>query len=344
MNNPSLNDYDHNKQVVSFIREFGCMLLFKENEEWIYYCDIYLNFPFLSTINAVQDHKSYFKLSLPPYMTVQDSTLQNIKNKLGDFEQNYSKYKLNDYFRDQNSSVEHLIYEKNNVIFRKSPINIINDIRDLYQTDTMVKERLIKLKTAILFLSTLYKFVNTSTIIVKGKEDFSAIENTYKMLLKETKKENTKKIDKVFKNIYDIDIFLSDFRMIDNCKGKGNLEFMYTTLADIEKQLLPNSELMFLDLIIKNTNDAYKKFHNPVYDSLITLLCAILILCVEYHYKINKSAYNKSIADKYKITNTINLLKNKTGGSYDNKDLDYLYKCIKYRSKYLKMKREKNSK
>ena len=132
---------------------------------------------------------------------------------------------------------------------------------ELYWGDTLVKERVKLLNDKNLFFDLFVKISENTLFVVKGAQDFIAFNNMVKLL-----KYNTLPN---FDNSYDIETFngLSNYLY-----ASSQLENTYKNI--IKTTIYKQFAKQIFDTITKNIGD---KAHNPVVDSLFTIIVAVTI-------------------------------------------------------------------
>ena len=134
---------------------------------------------------------------------------------------------------------------------------------DLYMNDPEVINRTLTDQQEKLFFDYFKVIIGHAYIVVKGKRDMDALNNTYKLI---SDSENSKI---GFDSYYDIEIFNQFSRRIS---GSGQLENTYNAL--IKDKLYIKHIKPFFDYVqIKIGSNA----HNPLVDSMFTIVVAIVI-------------------------------------------------------------------
>ena len=355
----ALDDY-----FASFIREFGALIFVKDtNNDWYFVGNILINFRDISdifsrlnckyimginstvkseTLKKMQDNDKYFDIK-----NIFDLLLDD-KNKIGEtitkikelikinpiINSFVNKRKLNEIYsileslNNLNNSnnvdisviKEHVMKLKRIVksvphdIFGKYLKEQYKDIfleqLNLYSQDELVKKRTLDKKSELEFLDIFNSLSKKSMFVVKGKRDMEAINNTEILL------SNNYKIK--FHSYYDIEIFNHFSKMK---YGNGQLETTYKGLINtpIYKK---NGQQFFGKIIEIIGEDA----HNPVVDSLFTIIVASVI----------NMGLNSFFMDDNVILNDDHYRDN----IHNNKIIKegYMNKYVKYKNKYIQLK------
>lgn len=222
--------------------------------------------------------------------------LKNIKNLENDRDINYDlKYITKTLYRIQFEVYGKYLDKEIRKKFVKSA--------SLYWNDKNVITRLLD-KNDKNFLSQLNILSNSSLFLVKGMMDFTAIKNMYRLVFKINKEPI--KLD----HYYDIETF----------NGFSNLMFKSSQLEDTYKGLtktkIYNDDIKLIFNDIKSTIG--EKAHNPLADSLFTIIVAVII--------------NYGLNDYFDEQ-----LKSNQGGGIIYKNF------IKYKNEYLRLKNRKHS-
>lgn len=232
---------------------------------------------------------------------IEDFRLQNILNvfknikKAWDYE--YIEQKVNQIKRYL-SSLPFNIYGK---YLRQSYKEIVFDQYDLYWEDSMVKQRLIKEKDAIVFIDLLQDIGKYSYFIVKGRRDFDALDNSYMML------NDVNKTYLQLNFVYDIETFNG----LSGVFYKGaKLETTYRGM--IQEKIYKEHAHNFFDKLIK---DIGEQAHNPLVDSLLTIVVAstLNLMLNDYYGQQKGGEINKYMLNYQKCRNQyMNLKYNKS--------------------------------
>ena len=218
--------------------------------------------------------------------------LQKIKN-MNNFDDVLKELK---YIKKQLNSIQYEIFggyldNTNQKIFTK--------LNDLYWNDKLVKDRLRIINKKYETFMQLFKSISSESIlVVKGKMDLIALKNMFALI--------TNKNDLKLDHYYDIETF----------NGFSSTHFKGSQLEDTYKNLISYeiyqkiAKPLFDQIAINIGNKA----HNPVVDSLFTIIVAIIINLGLNEY------FAKNINQK-----------NIASNSYQN---EYL----KYKTKYLQLK------
>lgn len=132
---------------------------------------------------------------------------------------------------------------------------------ELYWSDTLVKERVKLMSDKNLFFELFTKISENTLFVVKGIQDFVAFNNTVNLLKHDTLPN--------FDNSYDIETFngLSNYLY-----ASSQLENTYKNI--IKTKVYKKFAKKIFDSIIKTIGN---KAHNPVVDSLFTIIVAVTI-------------------------------------------------------------------
>lgn len=187
------------------------------------------------------------------------SNINDIFNQivgLNDFNDIQDKLK---YIKRHLGSIQHEIYAK---YLKKDDKLILNQLSELYWSDELVQNRLKFIDKKYGFFMSSFKYLTQQTVFVlKGRMDIVALKNTYMLINKADELQ--------INNYYDIETFngLSSFLY-----SSSQLENTYNGL--IKTSLYDDTAKNFFDEIGKNIGN---KAHNPVVDSLFTIVVAIVI-------------------------------------------------------------------
>jgi hypothetical protein len=258
-------------EVSPFVREFG-MLLFvadRETNGWFFYGSLHLNFPSPIEFGIKHDRLKYVSSD---YSDVTNITRE--KMKLNDkifmdmeFINSYirdcnidekKKAKKLDYFSTKRGRILHEIYRDR---LKHKYVKIFDDQIDLYTNDPLVRKRSINKIQTKTFLELMNIFQESTTFLVKGKQDFKALCNDMKLLQIECNMVNGN-------DSYDIEIFN---RLSQQLFGQATLEATYHGLIECDEYKLIKKSL---DKLVPVTEI---RAHNPVFDSYFTFVVAITI-------------------------------------------------------------------
>jgi hypothetical protein len=228
-----------NNQQLQTVNEMGGIIFCKINNFW------YLNYLFHFNLPPQHKHINELYLMMTKYNTLSKKTEKKnieLENKLLDYfkpsilTKKNKKYcfKINGY--SLKDKIKHDLFVK-----------IINNIFN----DKEYKKRLII--DDVNFMKLTVKLFNKSFLIVKGEEDFKALNNQLVLL-------NVKK-KFIFKNYFDI-AFFNNF-LFKKC-GSAELEKSYYCLENLGFTKTFNK---YLEIIITFTK---LKAHNPLIDSYLT--------------------------------------------------------------------------
>jgi len=279
-------------KVAPMIRELGMMIFLMDKKDmvWYYIGNLHVNFNIYSDVYKI-------RYLLSKYCTVTDNTRKIMENndKFFDVSQIYNLSKgqiykiinksflVNEFTNNKDKILD--IIQSNNQLFDKDKYMIQRLLRnipfevygeyikgtkyedifttqfDLYMGDKLVKDRLLSHEQELLLLDILYKLTPYTCIVLKGKRDMYALNNTVKYT------GYTNNIN--FTDIYDIEIFNAFSR---NNYGNAQLETTYNGLIET-------------DIYHKHVRREFKHIqrsiggdaHNPVVDSLFTIIVAIVI-------------------------------------------------------------------
>ena len=199
------------------------------------------------------------------------------------------------YIKKQLNGIQYEIYSKYlNLTGKKS----FNQLNDLYWNDKLVKERLKIINTKYdLFMDLFKRLSFDSILILKGKMDIIALKNMYALIFN--------KNDLIIEHYYDIETF----------NGFSSMHFNGSQLEDTYKNLIKYeiyeqiAKPLFDQIMVNIGNKA----HNPVVDSLFTIVVAIII--------------NLGLNEYFSKQNNIN------GGK------GHYTEYIKYKNKYSQLKK-----
>jgi hypothetical protein len=260
--------------------EMGGILLVKQENEWYYHGNFHFNLPPVKAITKLNVIQS-------DYINISKQTQKKIEH----IEKQYLYHKKLETYRDDpikfmkyyNSIKDLPIIKKKKLKVNKTNLNQLlkkvkdisftlklkdigstnfHKIWDLYLDDEYVKERTIKPTKE--WLSSLYKTMSSSLLMVKGDMDLIAINNLMKQY-------NLPMLPKTIV-VYDIAFFNDIFRKLCN---NAQLEKTYHCI--IEKNLLDPALKHDLKKIFKSLVLIDKKLvaHNPLVDSFYTLIVGI---------------------------------------------------------------------
>ncbi len=222
---------------------------------------------------------------------IEDYRLQNILNvfksikNAWDYE--YIEQKVNQIKRYL-SSLPFNIYGK---YLRQSYKEIVYDQYDLYWKDSMVKQRLINKKDAVQFIDILHDIGKYSYLVVKGRRDLDALNNTYMMV------NNTNKTYLQFNYMYDVETFNG----LSGIHYKGaKLETTYQGM--IQEKIYKEHAKSFFDKLIK---DIGEDAHNPLVDALFTIVvgATINLIINDYYGNQKGGQINKYLLNSQKYLN-----------------------------------------
>lgn len=337
--------------LIMFIRD--------DKRNWFYIGHIFVNFPGLTTFDInlshtryfpslyatvsdktkelMEQNDKYFYLDYSIDMFELYDTSQNYLNLVNKIEQIFQQSDLvNEFIDDKNRKllfeiinkikksypdninyIKHAITELKKII-KDVPFNIYGKYIDnnklkkifynqskLYWNDPLVKSRLIDKKSAKMFLDMFNTLSDNTYYIVKGKRDIEALNNTFMLL------HDSKKSDMDLKYIYDIEIFN---QLSNRFFGGAKLEMTYEGMTN--SPIYKHTSQTFFN---KLTHIIGETAHNPVTDSLFTVIVAVTINLILNSYF--------ATFDKY---------------MYGSGDKDYEYKYKKYKEKYLSVKNKSN--
>lgn len=157
----------------------------------------------------------------------------------------------------------------------------------LYWNDKLVLERLKLLDgKETIFFNILSKLSEESIYLVKGMMDFQALKNMYRLIF------NTKKDKIKFENYYDIEFFNG---ISNNLFKSSRLEETYNNL--IKTKIYNDNAKELFSEIKRNIGG---KAHNPIADSLFTIVVAIVInLALNDFFSKDKGLKQKGGSNSY---------------------------------------------
>lgn len=236
--------------IVKFPREVG--IVYKNNDTQMVYKLLFnVDVSFL-------ERYSIRNLMLPPYITINNPDLKSALEQLG---QNIKK----ELFGSDNKYVEpknkfRYVYNKN-MRENSNKKQVINSLMRAYNEN--VSRRLISIES---FMNILIELTNMNKIfIVKGVFDEKVLKNFICIFLSQNRNPiDTAQINKIFKNIVDIDKVKTMFGI----KGTQKDIFKYGFRLE-----------QMVQAIVERTKDKYKKYipenslaHNPTTDALYHLI------------------------------------------------------------------------
>ena len=236
---------------------------------------------------------------------LREETKQNIIQRL-----NYLKSKNNfkevqkelKFIKRPLSKVQYEIYGR---YLLDDYYDIFSRLNNMYWNDRLVRDRLKIIENKeTLFFSLLSKLSEETIYLIKGMMDFQAIKNMYRLIF------NTNKEKIRLENYYDIETFNG---ISNQLFGSSQLEETYKNL--IKTKIYRKYAKNLFDEILKKIG---KKAHNPVVDSLFSIVVAVVM-----NLGLN-SFFDKEL--------------NLTGGSLKNKNIKYLEKYMRYKNEYLNLK------
>ncbi|QKF94345.1 hypothetical protein QKU48_gp0887 [Fadolivirus algeromassiliense] len=347
MDKYTYNNNSNNDPTARFIREIGMMFFIKESStKWYYIGSIFVNFNSLdkygfklddlkligtkySTVNDLtfnqmlknenyltvenlitplqddflfrskKDYKSKIyhtiKLLKSNYLfnnfltdKIKDKVI-NILHNILTFDDFSDVTKELKYIKKQLHNIQHELYGRYlDKVLLKSLINT----HKLYWNDDLVLERIkLTYKKENIFFETLEHLVNDAVLIVKGKMDLIAINNMALMLT-----ENKLLIE----NYYDIETFNGFSQLMYK---SAQLEETYNNM--IKSNIYAQKAKELFDRIGVTIGD---KAHNPLVDSLFTIIIAVIVnLGLNKYFKeLDENQYGGNYYHKYYIS-----LKNK---------------------------------
>jgi hypothetical protein len=245
-----------------------------------------------STLKEMETNEKVFKLEyiMEPLenknlFKSHDKYLQEVENIMGKLNKNYIythianeslKKSINNNFTQLKltSSYHHVEKEVGSIkkklmkikfnvygVYLQDTQFYINFLKshELYWADTLVKKRL--LQNTSIFFELFAKISEETLFVVKGVQDFIAFNNTIKLLGYEYTPN--------FNNLYDIETFNG---LSNNLYLSSQLEVTYKNI--IKTKIYRQFVKKIFDHISKNIGD---KAHNPVVDSLFTIIIAVTI-------------------------------------------------------------------
>lgn len=218
---------------ITCVNELGAIILCKIDNYWYLVCLVHFNLPSLT------DNIDDMYLLMTKYNTLSKKTEEKnieLENKLFEYYPNDNKfhYRMNGQRLKKN--------KKQYELFIKIMNNVFNDKE--------YKKRLIKEDKEFMKITNI--LFNQSYLIVKGKEDFKAINNQLKLL----------KIKALpFDNYFDIAIY--NQLLFKKCDS-AELEKSYQCLEKLNIDYSFNEYIEFIEKFTK------LKAHNPLVDSYMT--------------------------------------------------------------------------
>lgn len=291
---------------VSFIREFGGIIFLKGNNKWYYLGNLLFNF---ANVEKYKVNSLNIRLTHSKYSTVTEDTKNKmmlneqafniidlpkneiVKNWLFNkfYNEDERKHIISLLVKDQLSEQENNYINKKlqNINFNTYGIylnswyqNILKTQQKLYYGDKLVKDRILGNKDEHNFMDLFGVLSKYTYFVVKGKRDMEAIINSQKLI--------KNKSNITFKSIYDIEIFN---KMSQNIYGNAQLETTFNGL--IKTNIYKDNFAAFFDPLL--SGDA----HNPMTDSLWTIIVALCIANGTNEYLSDKNNYTLEY-EKYK--------------------------------------------
>ena len=307
-----------NDNTAKFIRELGMLFFIKDVSFNIYYIgNLFLNFESLTQFGF--DLK-LIKLIGSKYADVTEDIYHKM-NKLEDnfklsVHDNLSKLKKNYMFRNFltpnkqnmiidrihklnsitdpdkvnkesnyiNKQLNQIQYEIYGKYLKETDFDIFFQLNKLYWEDKQVLSRIKLIQGKYkLFIDLLTNIIDNSVLVLKGKMDIIAIKNSFKLI-------NKTNID--INHYYDIETFNG---ISNTLYSSSQLENTYRGI--IETDIYQKIAKPLFDEIILQIGD---RAHNPVVDSLFTIVVAIAMNLGLNDYFAKKGGYKKEYL-KYKI-------------------------------------------
>jgi hypothetical protein len=315
-----------NTAVYNFVREFG-MLIFTRHfdktnvSSWGYYGKVIFNVPLQEVLKSNMFVDKDLKIVRPKFATTTKDTKNNMIDKMTEYFNILNKDPLKYYNRaetkKENNAIGgdymfHYDYKVGN-----NPLPAIhNEINRLYHSDPEVKKRTLSKNKVVSFISFLdetskYRYEKGVQFasVVKGKMDFVALTNTYRLLdsnysgyLSFDKNYDIQSFNKMSQMLY------GNAKLETTCEGVVNSSFLKNFFKQHKGEYGVKAFEEFVNYW-KSSNSA----HDPIWDSACTFLTAVIL--------------NMGLYDVFKEDQL-----NKTGGSI------YKYKYKKYKRKYLSLK------
>lgn len=278
--------------VSPLIRELGMMIFIMDKKEriWYYIGSMHINFQLYRDIDKLR-----FILSKYCTVTAKTRRLMEENDKIFDVSQILSLDKdkiykiinksiLVDQFSDNKDRVLDILREEGELtekdkisirrLLRNIPFEVYGEyIKDtkyekvfkdqlmIYMNDPLVNKRLLSKEEEVNLINIFHKLTPYTCLVLKGKRDLAGLRNTASYIGYEN--------DINFTDIYDIEIFNPLSR---NKYGNAQLETTY--LGMIKSKLYKKHIKPVFKHIQK---DVGKDAHNPVVDSLFTIIVAITI-------------------------------------------------------------------
>lgn len=306
-----------NDKVGKFIRELGFLVFLKDKDFKLYYIGhIFLNFKPLTDFKDSGFTKKDVRLIGSKYATVLPETFEhmdkletqyhleyllddiedawtnkkliqdifkqitthylfkNILNKKAQENVKISFGKLNEattqaavfeelkYIKRQLHNIQYDIYAK---YLDKSDLKNFDKLNELYWNDPLVQDRLKLLKNKYEDFMELFRLISQDSILlVKGRMDLVALKNMSLLIL-------PKQEELVLDNYYDIETFNGFSKTHYN---SSQLEHTYLGLVETQTYKKNKSMKKLFTEIISMIGD---KAHNPVADSLFSIIVAVVI-------------------------------------------------------------------
>ena len=272
--------YNYDKININYIFEIGGIIIHKYKNKWYLISFFHYNIkPHLINDDMFIQNSEYCTISNETYNKV-----KKLENKLlphliykridlneiiiNDLMNNnlinllLSKNKLINIINNNNydkfiKELKKILFKINGNFLKKNHLNyeyyLYNEINNLIFNDKDINYRYIKnIKKNLLLLK---KIINNGYSIVKGIEDFNVIKNHL--------------------NLFNIDFNINDNYYYDIAKYNNELynicnsaELKKSFICLINKKIIDEND----DIYIKLKNNIYMKAHNPLVDSLMTLI------------------------------------------------------------------------
>lgn len=261
---------------------------------------------FLKLIKKIKNEITKNELFL---IFINNATKDKVKNKFKELQQkDIFENEGDQYIKKEVYYLKGLLREIPFQVFGRSIKKteyekIFENQLNTYWNDKLVKSRIMSKTEEVEFINLVKLLLNKTYFVVKGKRDMEAFSNVNILL----------DVDKnvvTFPSFYDIEIFNSFSKYFYK---NAQLETTYNGLVNT------NIYKKHADELFSSIQFDDKKSHNPVIDSLYTIVVALVINMGLNHYFENiDSSLDKMGGNIYKNT--------------------YLYKYKKYKCKYLNSK------
>jgi hypothetical protein len=275
-----------NDKYSDFIREFGMIIFAKSptTNIWYFLGKIFVNF------NKIGIDILYSKIILSSVSDVSPATLLKMQKNEKPFRLDVShNKKIIDLLMDGkpikthniNKKLKQLSFEIYGIYLDKNKKyqNKIIKQSMLYYNDPIVKNRTLTPELENKFMILFGNLADITYFVVKGKRDLHAVCNHYKYIF------HTNECVIDFNTVFDIEFFN---RISYNFLGSAQLEATFDGLIQ--------NNISYADFLHILTSDKYVlKAHNPITDSIWTLVIAMIIITVLNDYFKHNLSNNRGV-------------------------------------------------